>query len=157
MINVGGKETTLRIAHARCYVEMPEYVMQKLLQTAHNNILTSKKGPIETTAIIGGIMAAKKTHDLIPFCHPVPLDNCEITVNIDENRKNSLRIDCIATTHSKTGVEMEAFVGASNSALCVYDMCKAISHDIKITDLQLMSKTGGKRDFQRTIDSQRTL
>lgn len=92
-------------------------------------------------------MAAKKTSDLIPFCHPIPLDGCDISVVFDEVRVNSLRIDCIVSTQSKTGVEMEAFVGATNSALCVYDMCKAISHDIRITDIQLVKKTGGKSDY----------
>jgi cyclic pyranopterin monophosphate synthase len=152
MVNVGNKEMTLRIAHARCYVEFPENVMNSL--TKQNNEMVSKKGPVFTTAIIGGVMAAKKTSDLIPFCHPIALDDCEIKIDFDETKVNTIRIDCTVRTWNKTGVEMEAFVGASNAALCVYDMCKAASHDIKITDLQLISKTGGKRDFFRNSSGQ---
>jgi cyclic pyranopterin monophosphate synthase len=148
MVNVGNKEVTLRIAHARCFVEFPQNVMKTLMK--QNNEMVSKKGPVFTTAIIGGVMAAKKTSDLIPFCHLIALDDCEIKIDFDEEKVNTIRIDCIVKTSSKTGVEMEAFIGASNAALCVYDMCKAVSHDIKITDLQLISKTGGKRNFSRS-------
>ena len=147
MVDVSNKAVTSRIAHARCYVDLPPSVISKLQTEANTKELFSKKGPIFTTAIIGGVMAAKKTSDLIPFCHPIPLDGCDISVVFDDIRVNSLRIDCIVSTESKTGVEMEAFVGATNSALCVYDMCKAISHDIKITDIQLVKKTGGKNDY----------
>ena len=147
MVNVSHKEMTLRIAHARCYVIFPDNVMNIFIQ--QNNEMISKKGPVFTTAIIGGVMAAKKTSDLIPFCHPIALDDCEVKIDFDPMKVNTIRIDCIVRTWNKTGVEMEAFVGASNAALCVYDMCKAVSHDIKITDLQLISKSGGKRDFTR--------
>lgn len=147
MVDVSAKAVTSRIAHARCYVDLPPSVIAKLQSDPDSKELFTKKGPILTTSIIGGVMAAKKTSELIPFCHPIPLDGCDVTVVFDEERKNSLRIDCIVSTQSKTGVEMEAFVGATNSALCVYDMCKAVSHDIRITDIHLVKKTGGKKDY----------
>jgi cyclic pyranopterin monophosphate synthase len=147
MVNISPKLSSLRQAHARCFVELPENVMLSLNKVNHE--MNTKKGPVLATAIIGGVMAAKKTSDLIPFCHQISLDNCEIKIEFDCQRVNTLRIDCYVECYGKTGVEMEAFVGASNAALCIYDMCKAASHDIKITDLQLISKTGGKRDFVR--------
>jgi len=92
-------------------------------------------------------MAAKKTGDLIPLCHPLGLDNCTITINF--NDQHEVVIDCTASITAKTGVEMEALVGASMAALTVYDMCKAMSHHIVIKETKLVSKTGGKRDFER--------
>jgi len=91
-------------------------------------------------------MAAKKTHELIPFCHPLGLENCKISIEMDGN---DARINCCCTVHHKTGVEMEALTGATVAALTVYDMCKAMSHDIVIERTRLISKTGGKQDFQR--------
>lgn len=85
-----------------------------------------------STAIIAGVMAAKKTPELIPFCHTVGLDACDIEIGVDKDVKNSIIIDCIVKTTHKTGVEMEALVGATNAALCVYDMLKAVSHDIQV-------------------------
>lgn len=147
MVNVGEKLSTTRVAHARGYVELPDIVFEKLQQK--DSPMTSKKGPIVATSIIAGVMAAKKTSELIPFCHQVPLDGCDISIEFDKDRHQTLRIDCKVFTDSKTGVEMEAFVGVSNAALCVYDMCKGLSHDIKITDISLISKIGGKREFHR--------
>ena len=92
-------------------------------------------------------MAAKKTGELIPLCHPLGLDNCDINISVNED--NEIVIDCTATVTAKTGVEMEALVGASMAALTIYDMCKAMSHDIVIKETKLMAKTGGKRDFKR--------
>ena len=92
-------------------------------------------------------MAAKKTGDLIPLCHPLGLENCEIDIYFDEKRR--VVIDCTAKITAKTGVEMEALVGASLAALTIYDMCKAISHEIEILETKLIAKTGGKHDFQR--------
>lgn len=99
-----------------------------------------------------GTMAAKKTSELIPFCHPLPLEKIRIDIQIDPHELNSLRIDCHVSTIYKTGVEMEALVGASHAALCVYDMCKALSKDIRILTTFLVSKSGGKNDFH-TIES----
>jgi cyclic pyranopterin phosphate synthase len=107
----------------------------------------SKKGPVFQTAILAGIMAAKKTGDLIPLCHPLGMDNCNIDISVNDN--NEVVIDCTATITAKTGVEMEALTGASVAALTIYDMCKAMSHDIVIKETKLMEKTGGKRDFKR--------
>jgi cyclic pyranopterin phosphate synthase len=125
------------------------------------------KGPVFATAIIAGVMAAKKTADLIPFCHPVALEDCKVTITMEDTVSSShgradsgnnnaaaqrtiLTIDCIAKTTHKTGVEMEAMVGATNAAMCIYDMLKAVSHDIIISDIKLMAKSGGKSTFQRT-------
>jgi len=110
-------------------------------------IYRQKKGSVFQIAIIAGIMAAKKTGELIPLCHPLGLDNCMVHISINE--KNEVVIDCTASITAKTGVEMEALVGASVAALTVYDMCKAMSHDIIIKETMLLSKTGGKRDFKR--------
>ena len=99
------------------------------------------------TAIISGVMAAKRTHDLIPFCHPLPIDKCKI--EIDAARSGEVVIRCEVSVHHRTGVEMEALTGASVAALTIYDMCKALSHDIEITSVRLVEKTGGKRDFKR--------
>jgi cyclic pyranopterin phosphate synthase len=112
-----------------------------------NGDIQTKKGSVFQTAIIAGIMAAKKTGELIPLCHPLGLDNCRIDIQI---LGNNLLIDCTATITSKTGVEMEALVGATIAALTVYDMCKSMSHDIVIKETKLMEKTGGKHEYKRT-------
>ena len=137
MVDVGGKAVTAREAHARTVVVLPDEIR-------------SKKGPVFATAIIAGVMAAKKTHELIPFCHPLGLDNCDIAIALDGNRAV---IDCRCKVTHKTGVEMEALTGASVAALTVYDMCKALSHDIVISETRLMMKTGGKQDFHRAGDN----
>jgi cyclic pyranopterin phosphate synthase len=108
--------------------------------------ISSKKGPVFATAIIAGVMAAKKTHELIPFCHPLGLDSCKVAIAVDGN---FAVIDCRCKVTHKTGVEMEALTGASVAALTIYDMLKALSHDIVISETKLISKTGGKQDFQR--------
>ena len=92
-------------------------------------------------------MAAKRTHELIPFCHPLGLDNCKITIELDD--EGCVIIDCHCKVNHRTGVEMEALTGASVAALTIYDMCKALSHDIVIEQTRLISKSGGKRDFTR--------
>ncbi len=144
MVDVGGKEVSRRTAVARSIVSLPAEVLEQLT----NGDIQTKKGSVFQTAIIAGIMAAKKTGDLIPLCHPLGLDNCSINIHLNEEQE--LVIDCTATITAKTGVEMEALVGASIAALTVYDMCKALSHDIVIKETKLMEKTGGKRDFKRT-------
>ena len=112
----------------------------------------SKKGPIITTAIIAGVQGVKRTSELIPFCHPLPLHHCGVDVSIGlctdaEEGTALVTIDCTATTEGKTGVEMEALTGASVAALTVYDMTKALSHDIVIRNTRLLKKTGGKSDY----------
>ena len=106
---------------------------------------TTAKGPVFQTAIIAGTMAAKRTHELIPFCHPLGLEKCSLEVDCDEAGRVQIR--CTVSVHGRTGVEMEALTGASVAALTVYDMCKALSHDIVIADTRLLEKTGGKSDF----------
>ena len=144
MVDTSQKLPTLRSATARSVVLLPANVLAEL---SVGDDLRSPKGSVFQTAILAGIMAAKKTGDLIPLCHPLGLDNCQINIHFDENQR--VVIDCTATVNARTGVEMEALVGASIAALTVYDMCKALSHDIVILETQLMAKTGGKRDFSR--------
>jgi cyclic pyranopterin phosphate synthase len=143
MVDVTEKQVSHRTATARSIVSLPDEVLVYL----SNGDLQTKKGSVFQTAIIAGIMAAKKTGDLIPLCHPLGLDNCHIDISV--NKQNEAVIDCTASITAKTGVEMEALVGASIAALTVYDMCKAMSHDIVIKETKLLAKTGGKRDFRR--------
>ncbi|MEO6689488.1 MAG: cyclic pyranopterin monophosphate synthase MoaC [Dokdonella sp.] len=139
MVDVGAKPATRREAVAEVRVRFPAAVA-KILRAQD---LRSAKGPIIDTAIIAGTMAVKRTHELIPFCHPLPIEHCRI--EIEFATKTELAIRCtVALTH-KTGVEMEALTGASVAALTVYDMCKALSHEIVIDGLHLVEKSGGKR------------
>ena len=142
MVDVGRKAVTRRTARAQSIVSLGPDIMQHLV----GQDIATKKGPVFQTAIIAGTMAAKRTDDLIPLCHSLGLDNCQITI-ITEG--TDAVVDCLVSTEGKTGVEMEALVGASVAALTIYDMCKAFSHDIIIRETKLMEKTGGKRDFQR--------
>ncbi len=142
MVDVGAKTAGRRTAHARSMVALGPDIMQHL----SNADIQTRKGPVFQTAIIAGTMAAKRTDDLIPLCHSLGLDHCRITI-IAQN--SDAVIDCFVSTEGKTGVEMEALVGASVAALTIYDMCKALSHDIIIRETKLMEKTGGKRDFKR--------
>jgi len=143
MVDVSEKQITHRVAVAQSIVVLPDEVLAQLV----NGDVQTKKGSVFQTAIIAGIMAAKKTGELIPLCHPLGLDNCKITIELNE--KNEVIIRCTASITAKTGVEMEALVGASIAALTVYDMCKALSHDIIIKETKLVEKTGGKHDFKR--------
>ncbi|MEJ7745660.1 MAG: cyclic pyranopterin monophosphate synthase MoaC [Luteimonas sp.] len=141
MVDVSEKPVSIREAIAECRVRFPADVAKEL----RSNGLQGKKGGIVDTAIIAGTMAVKRTHELIPFCHPLPIDAC--TLNIDWLDENSLRIECTVKTTHRTGVEMEALTGATVAALTVYDMCKALSHAIVIGPAKLLGKRGGKRDF----------
>ncbi|MEI8279220.1 MAG: cyclic pyranopterin monophosphate synthase MoaC [Bacteroidota bacterium] len=143
MVDVSGKQMSLRIARAQSIVVLPTEVMSQLVA----GDIQMPKGSVFQTARIAGIMAAKKTGELIPLCHPLGLDNCKIEIYLNE--KNEVVIDCTTSITAKTGIELEALVGATIAALTVYDMCKAISHDIVIKETKLMEKTGGKRDFKR--------
>jgi cyclic pyranopterin phosphate synthase len=98
-------------------------------------------------------MAAKRTYELIPFCHPIPLEDCKIS--IDWGERNEVVIECAVRATHKTGVEMEALTGATTAALTVYDMCKALTHGIEIREIVLLEKTGGKRDYGRGSASER--
>jgi cyclic pyranopterin phosphate synthase len=147
MVDVGEKKITARTARARACVIFPADVLG---DEAGARELRTKKGPVFDTAIIAGVMAAKRTHDLIPFCHPIPMEDCSITVEWASS--GQVVIECAVRATHKTGVEMEALTGAAVAALTVYDMCKALSHGIRIAEIKLISKTGGKRDFAEPSD-----
>lgn len=140
MVDIGDKGVTERSALARCVVTLPPAVWAAL----DDGDIRTKKGPVFHTAIIAGTMAVKQTSNLIPLCHPLPVDGCRITI---EPRDGELIVECWVRVTHKTGVEMEALTGASVAALTVYDMCKALSHEMVIRDLRLVEKHGGKRDI----------
>lgn len=143
MVDVGAKGITRRQARAQSIVVLGDEIMGRL----ENDELHTKKGPVFQTAILAGIMAAKRTSELIPLCHPLPLEKVGIDIHVNEAEE--VVVECTAVITGKTGVEMEALTGASVAALTIYDMCKAFSHDIVIKATQLMAKSGGKRDFDR--------
>ena len=145
MVNVGEKKITKRSATAQSIVLVNEAILAQLTEGE----IQTKKGPVFQTAILAGIMAAKKTSDLIPLCHPLGLDNCKVEISINNNQE--ILIHCTANLTAKTGVEMEALTGASIAALTIYDMCKAMSHDIVIKETRLIKKTGGKSDYTYSV------
>lgn len=140
MVDVSEKESTTRRAVASCRVELnPETV--DALRSGNN----PKGDPLEI-ARIAGIMAAKRTSELIPLCHQINLSKVDVTAEFTET---GVELTAEAITMAATGVEMEALTAVSVAALTIYDMCKALQQDSKITDIQLVSKTGGKQDYQR--------
>jgi cyclic pyranopterin monophosphate synthase len=143
MVDVGEKKITKRTAKARAIVVLNDEILQYL----DKGDIRTKKGAVFQTAIIAGVMASKKTGELIPLCHPLGLENCQVDIFLNDKRE--VVVDCTTSLTAKTGVEMEALTGASVAALTIYDMCKAMSHDIVIKEIKLMEKTGGKRDFKR--------
>jgi cyclic pyranopterin phosphate synthase len=140
MVDVGTKPVTHRTAQARARVTFPHDVAQAL----HAAGYVTPKGAVLTVAQIAGVMGAKATPQLIPLCHPLSIDRCDIAIHMEGNEA---LIDCTVSCRGSTGVEMEALTGASIAALTIYDMCKAMSHDIVIGDVRLIKKTGGKHDF----------
>jgi cyclic pyranopterin phosphate synthase len=149
MVDVGDKAVTRRVAVAQAVVVFPHGVISD-----RGDELRTKKGPVFDTAIIAGVMAVKRTHELIPFCHPIPLEDCKITIEWDDSGR--ALIECRVQATHKTGVEMEALTGATTAALTIYDMCKALTHGIRIESVALVSKTGGKRDFSTHDSSEKT-
>src|SRR4051794_1212657 len=143
MVDVGDKQITKRMAKAQTIVVLGDEIMRHF----SGNDIQTKKGPVFQTAILAGTMAAKKTSDLIPLCHPLALEKCKIEITI--NKQNEVVVLCTVSITAKTGVEMEALTGASVAGLTIYDMCKAFSHNIVIKDTRLIEKTGGKSDFKR--------
>jgi len=141
MVDVSAKANTAREAVAECRVRFPAAVAAAL----RTGGMATKKGAVVDTAIVAGTMAVKRTHELIPFCHPLPIDGCRFDVGWHDVR--TLRIECTVKTTHRTGVEMEALTGATVAALTVYDMSKALSHAIVIGPAKLLGKRGGKRDF----------
>lgn len=142
MVDVSGKTATVRTAAATCLVKLGSDLVGQM----ENGELQNKKGPVLHTAILAGIMGAKKTSELIPLCHPLPLDSVKVT--IDPHDSETLLISATARTTGKTGVEMEALTAASTAALTLYDMCKSANPAIVISDLKLATKTGGKSDYR---------
>jgi cyclic pyranopterin phosphate synthase len=142
MVDVGAKAMAARVAVAEAVVRFPREVADALREGG----MRSKKGPVLDTAIVAGTMAAKRTHELIPFCHPLAIERCRVEADFVSDTELAIRCE-VAITH-KTGVEMEALTGASVAALTVYDMCKALSHEIVIERVRLLEKSGGKRDVK---------
>ena len=141
MVNVSEKAVTRRTAKAQAIVRLGREIINQI----RAGELTTKKGPVFQTAILAGVMGAKKTADLIPLCHPLGLEDCQISIAAGEEE---ITITSTATLSAKTGVEMEALTAASVAALTIYDMCKAMSHKIVIREIRLLEKTGGKKDFK---------
>lgn len=141
MVNVGAKVATHRTAHAVAVVALPREVARLL----SDGEIQSAKGPVFQTASLAGVMGAKRTAGLIPLCHPLRID--DVNVSIEMNGGDA-EVHCRVRATDRTGVEMEALTGASVAALTIYDMCKAVSHRIRIRDVRLLEKTGGKRDYR---------
>jgi cyclic pyranopterin monophosphate synthase len=140
MVDVSDKIATKRTATAEARVIFPAAVAAALRDSG----LRSPKGPVFDTAIVAGVLGAKRTHELIPFCHPLGIENCLIAIDL---QGDTAIVRCTVTVHHKTGVEMEALTGASIAALTVYDMCKALSHGIVIDGVRLLAKEGGKSSY----------
>jgi cyclic pyranopterin phosphate synthase len=140
MVDIGDKPITRRTAEAVATLA----ITGEIATLFHDGDLHGAKGPVFQTAIIAGTQAAKETSRLIPFCHPLPLDSIQLNIQLDGL---VVTIHCRASAVYKTGVEMEALTGASVAALTIYDMCKAASHDMEITSIRLVSKSGGKSDI----------
>ena len=138
MVDVSDKQASEREAHASALVHLPSVVGDAI----QGDDIHTKKGPVFQTAIIAGTMAAKRTYELIPFCHPLGLESCKI--NIEMVNRGTARIDCRVRIYHKTGVEMEAMTAVSVAALTVYDMCKALDRAMVITDVALWEKDGGR-------------
>lgn len=143
MINVGAKNSTKRKATAQANM----FLGYEIVSCFNDDELTTKKGPVFQTAIIAGIQAVKKTHHLIPLCHPLLLNGIEITINIID--KENITVFCTVEMEGKTGVEMEALTGVSVASLTIYDMCKSISQKMIIKEIKLLKKTGGKSDINK--------
>jgi cyclic pyranopterin phosphate synthase len=141
MLDVGHKPRSFREAKARSRVFLPS----SILEAFSDGEIQTKKGPVFQTAIIAGTMAAKKTSELIPFCHPLPIDSCKIEISLKDG--NYAEVIAHLSCEAKTGIEMEALVAASTAALTIYDMCKCLSHEVRIESTELLLKRGGKSDY----------
>ena len=147
MVDVGGKRVTRRTAVAAAVVVLPK-ALAALLEGGE---IRSPKGPVFQSAILAGIMGAKKTSELIPLCHPLPLDDCKVEIEAGRPARDGtveVEVRCTAKPEARTGVEMEALTGAAVAALALYDMGKAVTHGIVIREVRLLAKTGGKRDYR---------
>ncbi|MEY4378080.1 MAG: hypothetical protein RJB26_2630 [Pseudomonadota bacterium] len=140
MVDVHAKAVTWRLAIAEARVVFPPAAAEALRAQG----FSTAKGPVFHTAIIAGTQAAKQTHHLIPFCHALQLERCKVAVTMEGDEAV---VRCEAGSHHRTGVEMEALTGASVAALTIYDMCKALTHGLRIEAVRLLEKTGGKADY----------
>ncbi len=147
MVDVSDKTATKRTATAESRVRFPHAIAE----TLRTQDFATAKGPVFHTAIIAGTMAAKRTHELIPFCHPLGIESCKIAIDM---QGDDALIRATVSVHHKTGVEMEALTAASVAALTIYDMCKALSHDMIIAETKLVEKTGGKSDIRKEAQSE---
>ena len=143
MVDISDKTVTTREATAQSIIKLPKIVSDQISDKGELNL---KKGPVFHTAIIAGTMAVKKTSDLIPFCHPLLISSIKIKVN--RKSTDELQVLCTVKMEGKTGVEMEALTGATVAALTIYDMCKALSHEMVISSTALINKSGGKRNIK---------
>jgi cyclic pyranopterin monophosphate synthase len=144
MVDVSAKPITQRSATAIARILLPADAIKTLAENGYMGGKQGSKGSIIHTAIIAGIQAAKRTSELIPFCHLIALQACDVAIIPDAS---GFQIECTCKCCAGTGVEMEALTGATAAALCIYDMCKALSFDIVIQDIRLQHKSGGKSDF----------
>ena len=140
MVDVSEKNITERVARAYARIKMNEETLQKLISS------NLKKGDALSAARIAGIMASKKTYELIPLCHNIPIESVEIS--FENNAVNELYVYSSAKCSYKTGIEMEALTAVSIAALTIYDMCKAIDRGMVIEEIKLLEKTGGKSDYK---------
>jgi cyclic pyranopterin phosphate synthase len=146
MVDVSDKLVTKREAVARAKIVVPPNIMPFLIESNFN----TKKGAVFQTAILAGIMGVKKTADLIPLCHILPIEKCDVAIYV--HGENEIWVDCTVKVTGKTGVEMEALTGASIAALTIYDMCKALSQEMVIKEISLLSKHGGKSAYLSNKD-----
>jgi cyclic pyranopterin phosphate synthase len=149
MVDVGGKAVTQRIAITEGYIEMQPETLRLIMEGGH------KKGDVLTIARIAGIMASKKTADLIPLCHPLPITHVEINLTA-ETEKNRIRCQTTVKTSGQTGVEMEALNATQIALLTIYDMCKAVDRGMIIQSVQLLEKQGGKSGHWQRNASEKT-
>ncbi len=142
MVDVSDKKITKRSATARATMFLGETIIKEF----SNEEIITKKGPVFQTAIVAGIQAVKKTSDIIPMCHPLLISGVNIDITVID--ATHIEVLCKVRIEGKTGVEMEALTGASACCLTIYDMCKAIDHNMVIKEITLLEKTGGKTDIK---------
>jgi cyclic pyranopterin monophosphate synthase len=146
MVDVGGKQVTRRVARAGARVWLAPATLRLLQEKA------LPKGDVLAVAKVAGIMAAKRTSELIPLCHPLSLTQVDLTFSVVED-ESRVDIECTTRTEDRTGIEMEALTGAAIAAITIYDMCKAVDRGMIIGDIRLLEKTGGKEDYVRPADT----
>ena len=142
MVNVSDKKITKRTAIAKATM----FLGEEIISHFNNDELITKKGPVFQTAIIAGIQGVKKTSEIIPMCHPLLINGVDIDIHVINSEH--IEVLCEVIIEGKTGVEMEALTGVNITCLTIYDMCKSISQDIIIKEVQLVEKTGGKSDIK---------